>query len=336
MGLIVPAVPFKQRRVQMYTAVVHPSALERFSIDTWDWRNVARKRGYQRNLDEPRIRKIAKYFERRDAIMPMAGLLNVREKGRLKFRNGHLTIPDGTPVWVVDMQHRLRGLIQAMEEGSLEKGFGFPVVITEGLTQTDEAAQFYLINTKAKKMDVALTRRLLIERGMVRDIADVRPWEIKAVQTAITINTGIPNNPWHRAIRQPNEEKLVSHVATEKSFVASLRQLFMGLRSTKRPKTVAKELANMWSTIEELVPEAFESPRQYLIQRTPGMFAINFFLAPQLLNMSRGAAAKKLEGLGKLGPGFWKRKHKSGAQRFGTGMGGYSNLADHLKDRLGL
>ena len=195
MSLTIPAVPFRQRRVQMYAAVVHPSALERFSIDIWDWRNVARKRGYQRNLDETRIKKIAKYFERSDAIMPMGGLLNVREKARLKFRNGQLTIPDDTLVWVVDMQHRLRGLIQAMEEGSLERGFGFPVVITEGLTQTDEAAQFYLINTKAKKMDVALTRRLLIERGLVRDIADVRPWEIKAVQTAIILNTGLPNNP---------------------------------------------------------------------------------------------------------------------------------------------
>ena len=86
--------------------MIHPSALERFSIDIWDWRNVARKRGYQRNLDEPRIKKIAKYFERRDAIMPMAGLLNVREKGRLKFRDGQLTI-GRTSVLSLTFDHRV-------------------------------------------------------------------------------------------------------------------------------------------------------------------------------------------------------------------------------------
>jgi hypothetical protein len=66
------------------------------------------------------------------------------------------------------------------------------------------------------------------------------------------------------------------------------------------------------------------------------MFAFNFFLAPQLLRMSGRSVAGKLERLRELGAGFWKRKNKSGAQRFGTGMGGYSNLADYLKHRLGL
>src|SRR5207245_10870556 len=114
-------------------------------------------------------------------------------------------------------------------------------------------------------------------------------------------------------------------------FVASLRQLFMGLRSTKRPKTVARELASIWSTIKEAIPEAFENPRQYLIQRTPGMFAINFFLAPQLLSMSNRKVEGKLDGLRKLGAGFWKRKNKGGTQRCGTGTGGYSNMAHHVK-----
>ena len=110
----------------------------------------------------------------------------------------------------------------------------------------------------------------------------------------------------------------------------------MGLRGTKRAKSVAKELASIWSDIEEAIPEAFENPRQYLIQRTPGMFAFNFFLAPQLLRMSDHRVAGKLDRLRELGAGFWKRKNKGGAQRFGTGMGGYSNLADYLKSRLGL
>jgi DGQHR domain-containing protein len=320
----------------MYSAVLHPSALERFSIDMWNPRSAASRRGYQRKLDENRIKQIKKYFERRDAIMPVAGLVNVREKGSLKYRNGRLTIPDGTEVWVVDMQHRLKGLIQAREEGIIRNDFDFPVVITEGLTQTEEAVQFYIINTKAKRMDVALTRRLLIERGMVRDIADVKPWEIKAVQATIALNNAIRNNPWYGAIRQPNEEKLTSHIATEKSFVSSLRQLFIGSWKTKRPMRAATEIADMWNGIREAIPEAFKEPRKSLIQKTHGMFAFNFFVAPVLLTKHKGNLRNKLLRLRDLGHSFWNSKNKHGARRFGTGMGGYSNLAEYVKQHLEL
>jgi hypothetical protein len=79
------------------------------------------------------------------------------------------------------MQHRLQGLRLALEHGTLDpKDFFYPVVITEGLNPLEEAAQFYIINTKTKKMDVALTRRLLIENDEVSEIADVPEWETLA------------------------------------------------------------------------------------------------------------------------------------------------------------
>ncbi len=98
MSLKVPALSFRQRRSQMYIATVSVEMLDHFSVDIWDPKNILGRRGYQRNPEEKRIKNIAKYFERRNAIMPVAGLLNVREKGVLKFRNGVLTIPDGTRV----------------------------------------------------------------------------------------------------------------------------------------------------------------------------------------------------------------------------------------------
>jgi DGQHR domain-containing protein len=209
----------------MYLAAVPPNDLEGFDIDIWDSKNVTGRRGYQRNPDEKRVNSIAKYLGRRNSIMPVAGLLNVRDKGRLKYKDGRLTIPDGVKVWVVDMQHRLKGVVRAREHGALrEDSFALPVVITEGLGQVDEAAQFYIINTKAKKMDVALTRRLLIENEKVRDIADVRPWEIAAVKITIELNKTVRENPWYGSLRQPNEERLQQHIATEKSFVNRIRQ----------------------------------------------------------------------------------------------------------------
>lgn len=333
MSLVLPAVAFRQRRFQMYMATVPLSALEHFSIDVWDPKNVMGRRGYQRNPDEGRIKKISKYLERRDAIMPVAGLLNVRERGRLRFKGGELVIPDGTRIWVVDMQHRLKGLVRAHEEGAIRSdSFRFPVVITEGLNQVEEAAQFYIINTRAKKMDVALTRRLLIENDRIRDIADAKPWEITAVLVTLQMNRAVRDNPWYGAIRQPNEERNQQHLATEKSFVSSLRQLLIGGRH-RQPKVTARKLGAFWSAIRENVPEPFDEPRRYLIQKTHGMYAFNFFIAPIFLaKYKEKDFPRRLRGLRKLGSRFWLRANKRGARRFGTGMGGYSSLADYLKD----
>src|SRR3989338_4934720 len=153
MSLILPAIKFKQNRTPLYIAVVPVSKLEHFSVDWWDTKSVVRRRGYQRKPDDKRIKSIAKYFERKEAIMPVAGFINVRENGRIKYddRKRELIIPDGTNVWVVDMQHRLKGLVKAREDGLISDNFSFPIVITEGLDQAREAAQFYVINTKSKK-----------------------------------------------------------------------------------------------------------------------------------------------------------------------------------------
>jgi DGQHR domain-containing protein len=336
MSMIIGAVPFKQRGLQMYVASVPIHYLERFDVDIWSSQNVMSRRGYQRKPDPKRTRKIAEFFQRKDAIMPVAGLLNVRERGKLKYKSGKLTIPDGVTVWVVDMQHRLKGLVQAKEQGYLgRERFEFPVVITEGLDQINEAAQFYIINTKAKRMDVALTRRLLIENEKIDVLSDVKDWERLAVRATIELNSNLKDNPWFGAIRQPNQDRLQSHIATEKSFVPSLRQIFIQAKS-KQPRKMAKKLAAFWSAVRVHCPEAFREPRRNIIQKTPGMFAFNFFIAPIFLRRFKEADyEKKLDGLKKLGPNFWKGRNKNGAKRFGTGMGGYANLAAFIKKNIG-
>lgn len=334
MSAIFPAIKFRQRTSQMYIASVPINLLERFSVDIWDPKNVIGRRGYQRKPDEQRVKKIAKYFEGKDAIMPVAGLVNIREKGKIKYENGKLIIPDGIDIWVVDMQHRLKGLVEAKDQKLLKgESFRFPIVITEGLIQAQEASQFYIINTKAKKMDVSLTRRLLIENDLVKDISDVKQWEIDAVTATIDLNNKIVDeNVWYKVIRQPNEEKLERHIATEKSFVSSLRQIFIAGK-IKNSHNLAKRLAKLWWAIRLNIPEAFHEPNKYLIQKTHGMYSINFFIAPIIMRKYKDAQFEKVFlPLQKLGAEFWRRSNKKGAHSFGTGMAGYSNLADYIKE----
>ena|SRR5271168_1039520 len=335
MSLILPAIAFRQHKTEMYLAAVSPNRLARFSTDIWNPKSALGKRGYQRKPDEKRVASIAKYLERANAIMPVAGLVNVRDRKKLKYRDGLLTIPDEVDIWVVDMQHRLKGVERAREDGAFrDDEFSPPIVITEGLSQVEEAAQFYVINTKAKKMDVALTRRLLIENNRVRDVADVRPWEISAVRITIEMNKTIRNNPWYGKLREPNEESSQQYIGTEKSFVSSLRQLLISGKY-KKTRSLAKKLASYWNAVRANIPQAFVEPRRYLLQKTAGLFALNFFIAPRFISINDERDFETaLQGLKKLGPEFWRRTNKKGARRFGTGMGGYSNLADYLKSEV--
>ena len=122
------------------------------------------------------------------------------------------------------------------------------------------------------------------------------------------------------------------HVATEKSFVSSLRQLLISGRY-KQTRKAAKLLANYWAAIRTNIPEAFAEPKKYLLQRTPGMFAFNFFIAPAFFAKTRSVARfeAELSGLKKLGSAFWRRTNKRVARKFGTGMAGYANLAEYLR-----
>jgi hypothetical protein len=145
------------------------------------------------------------------------------------------------------------------------------------------------------------------------------------------LNKKLVNNPWYDRLRQPNEERHGQHIGTETSFVSSLRNLFIGTRS-KKPSKIAKDLALFWTAIEDAIPKAFQEPRHYLIQKTPGMFTFNFYIAPVAFAKWRASEfPQRLANLQELGPDFWRRNNKRGARRFGTGMGGYANLANHVR-----
>ena len=350
MPLRVPALRFVQKGVPMYLVALPVSELDACSIDRWDPRKTGKWKGYQRGLLKDKIRSLAQYLERPDGILPVAGLLNVRQKRTLSFRGrpskkpvaGTLTIPDDTRLWVVDMQHRLEGIRNAHSGGFL-RDFSVPVLITEGLSEIKEAGQFYIINTRSKRMGVDLTRRLLIEHNEIREITDVPDWELKAVQICIRLNRALRGNPWYGRIREPESERMRDHIATEKSFVPSLRWLLTTPQARRKsPKTLAKFLALFWRGLRANLGAAFESPRAYLIQKTPGYMAFHR-IAPFVYRKYPNSSPATYERLfrrfsrdSSFGERFWFAKNPKGAKRYGTGQSAYAILGMDLRRHLGL
>jgi DGQHR domain-containing protein len=349
MPLRVPAIRFQQKGVSMYLAALPIQELDFCSIDRWNPKRTGRWKGYQRGLVQKKIRNLARYLERDDAILPVAGLLNIRQRRALQFFGsrkqkaaaGQLVIQDDTRLWVVDMQHRLEGIRTAHSEGFL-KDFLVPVLITEGLSAIHEAAQFYIINTRSRRMGVDLTRRLLIEHDEIKDLTDVADWELKAVQIAIRLNFRLRDNPWYGRIREPEGERSSQHIATEKSFVPSLRWLLTAPRAKRKSaSSLANFLAGMWEGIRISVPEPFQQPRSYLIQKTPGYMAFHR-LAPIVYRKYPRASAATYAKLfrrltdSRFGARFWERRNLRGAKRYGTGQSAYANLAIDLREHLRL
>ena len=347
-----PAIRYVQNKRPMYSLAVPAGYLtNHVVVDVYD-PNLSlvggQAKGYQRMPDYDRAKKIGKYLSNKDAVLPASVLLNVRTKGDVSWapvntegddssQIGELQIPDGLTVYMVDGQHRQEGFRSAMTRHSHLKNYMVPAVLMEGFKEEEEALQFYLLNTKAKKVPTDLSRRLLIERGLIRYLEQPKPWEIKAVQITIALNNHIAN-PWLGKIRPPNVLKQHHHIVTEKSFVPSLQYTLANkLMQKYSAKKLTTFLSEYWRAMQSIFGPAFAKPRSYIIQKTPGIYS-HHMLAPivfnNLLKNGKKITATEIENRfvswRKLPTDFWASSNDTGAKRFGGGITGFQNLAIYL------
>ena len=133
------------------------------------------------------------------------------------------------------------------------------------------------------------------------------------------------------------------HVATEKSFVPSLKWLLTARDiKSKSPSHLARFLADYWEGLRLCMPTAFETPRSYLIQKTPGFMAFHR-LAPLIYRKTRHkkrsvATFKRIFNVfldnKNYGAEFWYGRNMEGAKKYGTGQSAYTNLAMELRKKL--
>ncbi len=179
-----PAIRFVQNGHSFYALSLPAGFLiDHTMVDVYDPALSIPKapKGYQRAAEPTHVHKIARYVQSGDAVLPTSVLLNVRQRMSSGWDGpkdstgspGWLTIPEGTTIYVVDGQHRRDGLREAIRRRQALRDFPMPAILMEGFDNVQEALQFYLINTKAKKVPTDLAGRLLIEYDDVRYIEEV-------------------------------------------------------------------------------------------------------------------------------------------------------------------
>ena len=340
------AIEFNQFDIPMYLVTLSVGELKdlwrthRVIADIYD--PTTRNPGYQRVLDEKRTTEISEFISKggssKDVLPPLlpgAIVLNCRQKGKLRFENSKLLIPESVELYVIDGQHRLEGLCKCDVEGHYQ----VPIVIVDGLGVIQEAGQFLMINTKQKKVRPDLQLRVLynLDRNnthrLVR-ILSIDNWRLEALTLCIALNDNNESS-WRNMILRPGEPRKGRwKPITEGNFVDTLR-FFCGGTSPVRlipPDEKETFLIDYWNAVCGLYRKAFgeREGRRYFVCKSIGVGSFNF-LAPLVFHIKKLTNRTLPEILEPIAQkfaleDFWRRP-RGGAAQFGSGGMAYKNLA---------
>ena len=287
-----------QNGEQMYLTWMKAEELmdeDRVKVDIWRRANTD---GYQRPHTVNRSNAFGRFISVSRGISPLSVLLSVRAPVNFKPEKGNfgtLAIPDDEPLWIVDGQHRIWGLREAMEKSSAYMPFPLPVVILQTTKKDEvkekrqeharyeEAKQFVIINRTQKGVRTDLADQFL-SRLIKREGTDVIAglpsivtagieWTPRALKIAELLNDS--EGAWKGKVHFPGEAKkgtAISQGSLKESMEPILKhESFQGYTEEE----VAEMLRRYWEAIYELCPAAVDAPQDYLIQRTIGVGVLN-------------------------------------------------------------
>ena len=267
-------------------------------------RNVLKETGYQRNPTESRITQLARELRNRSVDLPTSVLLNLRNVStdEVLTRNDPdeftLSLDPGKAstdhrLFVVDGQHRIRALERAINDYDVGiRKMKIPFVCMIGADEFQEMEQFHVVNSNAKSVQTDLALNLLKARAAgdpnfaswIEERG--RQWEITA-QT-LTERLATSSNTWRGRIRLPNTSQGETTVPSG-AFVRSLKSLLTQtalFRSIKPVERQAQVIDAYWRSIRRVLPDAFDNPSNFNIQKGVGVEVLHSIF-PVVLDLAR-------------------------------------------------
>ena len=262
--------------------------------------------GYQRNLSDSRARAFGRYIDGGN-ISPTSILLNIRDASDIEEIDGYINIPDNATIWIVDGQHRVGGMKFAAERDPANTELEFPVIIMNKPTNYEEARQFVILNKTQKGVRTDLAERFLAraireegrgklvdtrQAGVLSGILKNIEWIAPAIEIVDILNSD-KKYPWYGQIQLPNAPK-TGTVVSQKAFTDSLEPI---LKDTtfqgRQPQQIAPALGNYWAAIKELCIDAFNNPKEHVIQKTTGVFVLHKIF-PRVTELCRDDRGNKI------------------------------------------
>jgi len=185
MSLIITGVVFRQHQHEFLIGYARAGdLLSQTKIDEWNPKNP---NGYQRGVIERRAKEFGNFFAKK-GISPNAVLLNIRDvdiNNIKKITENKYEIPEDITLWIIDGQHRLKGLEFASNNQPELLNTNIPLVIMNlrsynpDLARQQEATQLVIINKTEKGVRTDLAECLMLQaEEKVKDKAEKFDLEI--------------------------------------------------------------------------------------------------------------------------------------------------------------
>jgi DGQHR domain-containing protein len=352
-----PALRIQQKGVTQYVTAAPLRELRKHC--RVDYYRPDNPKGYQRPLVDRRLAEVAKYVTDEAGVLPTSILVCAREEDPIKvaFEEqgnidgfavwGMLTVPDGAVLWLVDGQHRFHGVDRAfVRDGDVGlDDYPFPVTVMTGVDQYGEMRHFNIVNTTQRKMPTDIADRHLVmqaEREGLTLIAGKQSGEkqyFRAKATRIVDRLNEETGPWYHQIAIPGVPGRDSGLFRQHGMVVSLESsLKDSFLKTLNDDESAKLLGHYWRALNTVWPEAFDTPGEYRVQATVGVYSLHsvFPSVVQVCLAEHELSEKKMAdiwGATGLTSEFW-HKQMGDPLTLGTGMASIRALAQSITEAL--
>ena len=329
----------------MFTGLIKISEL--LKLDQQDQLKVAEfsartanspEEGYQRAVESTRARRFGRWLATGNNISPASILLSIRDEdvkmdnatydereanvtddfGLRDANSVDLKIQPDCKIWIVDGQHRIRGIEELAEADQKKIGnVNIAFTLLWGLNVTAEAEQFVIINKTQKAVRTDLAERFVAKeykrRGEVSVMADPNspifkkaPWLAKAMDVLDTLIDPDRNTVWTDKVLLPNETRAKTMTVTQSAFTNSLETILrpklgpLANEDSYKICDIVDIIDDYWNAIKENCPTPFaprsetHTPNDYALQQTVGVSSLHLLLT-MLLNDFKGVLARDRE-----------------------------------------
>ncbi len=331
---------------------------ERFKIDHYRRVSGLKDEGYQREESDRAVEKIKNFVIRESPhpILPTAIIMNSRVPLDFKQENsfGYGKLIINAPLYIIDGQHRYKAWKSMMEIPEYREKYGdyeFPVIILSGFDQLREIEQFYVINSRQKKIKIDLAQRHLLRfktNPSTENLVEEKDlWKLHALKIVDYLNEEL-NGIWKGKIGLPSDpaDLKKSRIINQSSFVSSLSPFFVGKdKLLEFPKVKIEEsaefLSKFWAIVAKIYSIPAQFPNDYSLMKTVGVFSLHIFLAEiaRDYDLKKDEAVILQKATGKLLSvsekniqyTFWKSKAPEAQRNAGKAAGAFSSAAGHAR-----
>lgn len=249
-------------------------------------RDTRTKTGYQRDLTRARVNRLESELRARRVDLPTAIFLSMRDASNALQQDDEKGLRlslTGRRLNVVDGQHRVASLRSLVEEDPQRwSAFKVPIICVLGANEHQEMEQFYVVNSTAKSVRTDLAYDLLKQQAendpRLSDALDERGERWKVAGQTVVERLGEESSLWRSRIRFPGEPVGATTIHNS-GMVNSLKQLLSSpYFSSVTTDAQVKILDSYWHGVQAVLPECFDQPTDYAIQKSTGVMTMHVLL----------------------------------------------------------